>query len=233
MTDDELRRLLDDAAPAAPEGRPVLDALRPSLRRARRRRYQRQIAGGTVIAAALVAGIGLMVNRSGDSSELDFRGEPDPVEQAPTVSSTDPPGDSTLADEPVGGDGAPEHIAPSSTPAPPSSTTIDTTSPSTSTTSSTSTLPDGSTPANVTRETEAGTATAGFVDGALVLVDASAAPGWVMTTESDQPDELRVDFEEGETRVRIKFELEDGFLVASVERDGHDEDSGSETDGED
>ena len=221
MTDDELRRLLGEAAPTAPDGRPVLDTIRPSLSRARRRRHQRQIAGGAAAVAVLVVGIGVAMNRSGDQTELDVRGGPDSVERPSETSdpSPDPPAAPQPPGDPAAGDEAPDHLSPSSTSTVPASTT-DTTS---TTTTSTSAPPADLPPQQLTRSTEAGSATASVVDGSIVLVEASAAPGWIATTEADSPDELRVDFEQGESRVRVKFDLEDGVLVASIERDGHEE----------
>ena len=87
MNDDRLRRLLEEAAPPAPDGRPILAELGPSLRRARRRRRQQLVAGSGALLIAGVVGVGTLLSGGAADVETEVRDVPgeDQLEPPPVT----------------------------------------------------------------------------------------------------------------------------------------------------
>jgi hypothetical protein len=237
MNEDRLRRLLDEAAPAAPDGQTMLDVVRPGFRRARRRRQTRLGVLGAVALMALVVGAGIAIDRDDQPSDLDLRATADSGTDGPDILPSPEDGaagaDDVPADEPTGeirsDDETPDHLTPDRPTGDPEPVSSDEDSTSASVTSSSPPAPTTpptttSAPASqLTEVTEGGTVTAALVDGAITIVGFSAVDGWTDDIEYDGPDEVKVEFEQGEARIRVRFDLEDGVLVSSVEREGSDD----------
>lgn len=66
---------------------------------------------------------------------------------------------------------------------------------------------------------DAGTVTFAIVDGALELEDATAADGWQLDIDEQEPDEIEVDFRRGDVEWEIEIELEDGGTILEIEID--------------
>jgi hypothetical protein len=66
---------------------------------------------------------------------------------------------------------------------------------------------------------DAGTVTFSIVDGALVLDDVRAADGWAADIDTQDPDEIEVDFRRDNVEWEIEIELEQGGTMLEVEID--------------
>lgn len=53
----------------------------------------------------------------------------------------------------------------------------------------------------------------------LVLLDVRAAPGWQVSVDEQAPDELEVDFEQGDVEWEIEIEWENGILEIEIDQD--------------
>ena len=230
MNDETLRRLLDEAAPSARDGAVALEASRESLTRARRRHRQRLGAGITVMALLAVIGLSALLDRE-TPSEIEFRDDggiqDPPVTTGPVANDADEShttsGADAAGDDEATADGSMN--GPEANPAPASTSTSipePTTTTAAASSSTTTTAPTG--PSTSTLGTAGGIATVTLQDGLITGVDGDPTVGWTVDTELESPREGRVEFEMGERKVRVDYEIEDGCLRWTVEDDGPDPD---------
>lgn len=76
---------------------------------------------------------------------------------------------------------------------------------------------------------DAGTVTFSIADGSLVLDDVGTADGWTSDVDEQDPDEIEVDFRQGNVTWQIEIELEEGgsILEIEIDQDIGDADAGS------
>jgi hypothetical protein len=76
---------------------------------------------------------------------------------------------------------------------------------------------------------DAGTVTFSIVDGSLVLDEVATADGWSSDVDEQDPDEIEVDFRQGDVEWEIEIELEEGgsTLEIEIDQDIEDADTGS------
>jgi len=112
-----------------------------------------------------------------------------------------------------------------------SSTSTSSSSTSSSSTSSTSTSSSStSVPATVANQsflysvTGVGSVTASVVDGYVAFSGANPQPGWTVEEQHTDGIEAEIRFTDGEARVRLSAEVEDGLLRVTVRDDRNDDD---------
>lgn len=66
---------------------------------------------------------------------------------------------------------------------------------------------------------DAGTVEFAVTEGGLELIEVVAADGWEATTDEDSPDEIEVDFRQGEREYEIEIEYENGILEIEIDLD--------------
>ncbi len=123
---------------------------------------------------------------------------PDITEPSSTTTSTEPASTSTTSTPP--------------TSSPPPSTSPPTTHPPRS---STTTVPSG--PTIEVHNTPGGTVTIAWTPGKVWLVSVSPAGGFTYDVEHDGPEDVKVEFEKGETEVKFHASWEDGELRIKID----------------
>jgi hypothetical protein len=63
----------------------------------------------------------------------------------------------------------------------------------------------------------AGTVTVQISAGQLILIDITAAPGWETEVDRDDGEEIRVEFESGESDARFEARAHNGELRVRIE----------------
>ncbi|NNE74265.1 MAG: hypothetical protein HKN26_11420, partial [Acidimicrobiales bacterium] len=79
---------------------------------------------------------------------------------------------------------------------------------------------------------EAGTVTYQVSDGSIVLLEAAPAAGWIVKAEADRPGEVELSFRNGDQRIDVDIEIDDGEVKVEVERKDGDSSDDEESYGD-
>jgi hypothetical protein len=205
--DRELRRRLGGPASGRDAG-PVLEELRPRLRRARRRHHVTTFGAGLVVVAVAVATTLSVVGGATPFRVQTRPAAPGPSPIATTLApptSTAPGGARAGGDQPAASTGVPATANPgvggafAGTGAP---------------VSTTSTPPP--VPATQRYSSAGGSIVVQITAGAVSLVSNTPADGFTANVHDDGPDRVEVRFDRGDTEWRIRVDVVNGQLVAEI-----------------
>ena len=227
MTNDPFRDAFERMAPHPVDpatARAELGALTPGFQRARRFHRVRLGAATAVCALGLAVGgpaVLAAVGSDGSSPATDFSsqdGQGPDIGDAAEVDSDGEDLDTTSGSDQVE---TPGHLRQDDSPDPVDDESFDTTGEvddgdSSDTSDDSASTPPVADAAGVTEESDGGSVVYKFVDGALVLVDYRAAPGFTEALVKDQTHEIKVRFSDLNVYYEIEIEIENGVAQAKV-----------------
>jgi hypothetical protein len=215
--DSELRRRFDAARPSHEDPDPVLDSLRPRLRRAQVR-HRVALGGAAVAMVAVVAVVGLAITDSGNPSVHTPPATHATVPQpGPSVTTTLPDSPTPTVDDHGGGSGDNGSSSPSGTG---SSGTATGSGSSGSGDGTSSTTPADAT-AGASYSSAGGSITVRLADGQASLVSDTPTAGYTAEIHDNGPTRVEVRFNNGSGEWQIRVDVVNGALVPEITHSGN------------
>lgn len=216
--DSAVRRGLDAALPGGFDSHHVLEQLRPTLQRARRRHRTGRALVGAALSLTVLAAVGLVIDRTGPAGGADLVATgPDSLSSADSAQPADARALDGGTDDASPGDNGPD---PSTvTPPNPTATVLP---PASSQTTGGPT----STPPTTTIEDSCGSLVLSVDGQAVTLIEALPAPGARAEVKNAGPQKVEVGMEGAGHNCEIVAVMTNGSLQASV----HNEEGGDDDD---